>query len=124
MRIFVFFLYFYYGHYGYYTHYKRLPYRYVDTSCTHWLAVGDSTEDLSTEDLILRAVLDYRRIRHGDAGKLGNYPILAFLPDKMARFLYEFHAFRFESLGLPPLPADRSNFDVHGAIGDEQVPYL
>ena len=68
--------------------------------------------------------LYYQRIRHGDAGKLGNYPILAFLPDKMARFLYEFHAFRFESLGLPPLPADRSNFDVHGAIGDEQVPYL
>ena len=67
--------------------------------------------------------LDYRRIKHGDAGNLGNYPILSYLPDKFARFLarYEFHAFRFESLDLPPLPADRSDFDVHGALKDEQV---
>ena len=65
--------------------------------------------------------LDYRRIKHGDAGKLGNYPILSYLPDKFARFLYEFHAFRFESLDLPPLPADRSDFDVHEALKDEQV---
>ena len=65
--------------------------------------------------------LDHRRIKHGDAGKLGNYPILSFLPDKFARFLYEFHAFRFESLDLPYLPADRSDFDVHGALDDEQV---
>ncbi len=54
-------------------------------------------------------------------GKLGNYPILAVLPDKFARFLYEFHAFRFENLDLPPLPADRSDFDVHGALEDAQV---
>ncbi len=65
--------------------------------------------------------LDYRRIKHEDAGKLGNYPILSYLPDKFARFLYEFHAFRFESLDLPPLPADQSDFDVHGALNDEQV---
>ncbi len=67
--------------------------------------------------------LDYRRIKRGDAGKLGNYPILSYLPDKFARFLYEFHAFRFESLDLqvPPLPADRSDFDLHGALRDEQV---
>ena len=65
--------------------------------------------------------LDYRRIRHGDTRKLGNYPILAFLPDKFARFLYEFHAFLFGSLDLLPLPADLSNFDMHGAIGGEQV---
>jgi hypothetical protein len=52
---------------------------------------------------------------------MGNYPILAVLPDKFARFLFEFHAFRFESLDLPLLPADRSNFDVHGALEDDQV---
>jgi hypothetical protein len=33
-------------------------------------------------------------------------PILAVLPDKFARFLYEFHDFRFENLDLPPPPAD------------------
>ncbi len=51
--------------------------------------------------------LDYRKTKHGDAGKLGNYLILSVLPDKFARFLYEFHDFRFTSLDLPPLPADR-----------------
>ena len=43
------------------------------------------------------------------------------LPDKFARFLFEFHSVRFESLNLPPLPADRSNFDVHGALEDDKV---
>ena len=65
--------------------------------------------------------LDYRKTKHGDAGKLGNYLILSVLPDKFARFLYEFHDFRFTSLDLPPLPADRSNFDLHGAIHTDQV---
>ncbi len=31
--------------------------------------------------------LDYRKIEHGDAGKLGKYDILSVLPDKFARFL-------------------------------------
>ena len=68
--------------------------------------------------------LDYRKIKHGDAGPLGIYPILSVesvLPDKFARFLFEFHSVRFESLDLPPLPADRSNFDVHGALEDDKV---
>ena len=29
--------------------------------------------------------------------------------------------FSLESLDLPPLPADRSNFDVHGALEDDKV---
>jgi len=65
--------------------------------------------------------LDYRKIRHGNAGKLGTYDILSVLPDKFARFLFEFHAHRFESLDLPFLPADRSDFDVHGALLDDKV---
>ncbi len=65
--------------------------------------------------------LDYRKIKHWDTGKLGNYHILSVLPDKFARFLYEFHDFWFSSLDLPPLPADRSNFDVHGAIDTDQA---
>ncbi len=43
------------------------------------------------------------------------------LPDKFARFLFEFHAFRFESLELPPLPADHSDFDVHGSLEHDKV---
>jgi hypothetical protein len=65
--------------------------------------------------------LDYRKIKHGDAGKLGNYSILSLLPDKFARFLCELHDYRFLSLDLRPLPADRSDFDVHGALEDPQV---
>ena len=65
--------------------------------------------------------LDYRKIKHGDAGKLGNHHILLVLLDKIARFFYEFYDFRFTSLDLPPVPADRSNFDVHGAVDTDQV---
>jgi len=43
------------------------------------------------------------------------------LPDKFARFLFEFHAHRFESLDLPFIPADRSDFDVHRALPDDKV---
>jgi hypothetical protein len=68
----------------------------------------------------------FRKVKRGDAGKLGPYAIISVLPDKFASFLYEFHDFRFESHDLPqlvpPLPADRSDFDVHGALGDAQVP--
>ncbi len=56
------------------------------------------------------------KIRQGNAGKLGTYEILSVLPDKFASFLFEFHAHRFESLDLPFLPAEMSDFDVHGAL--------
>jgi len=55
---------------------------------------------------------------------LGNYAILSVLPDKFARFMYEFRDFRFDSLDLPPLPADRSDFGVHKALEDDKVPYM
>jgi hypothetical protein len=48
-------------------------------------------------------------------------PMLSVLPDKVARFLFQFHSFRFLGLDLPPLPADRSDFDVHGAIENDEV---
>jgi len=67
------------------------------------------------------ATLDYRKIHQGNAGRIGNYPILSVLPDKFARFLFEYHSHRFESLDLPQLPADRSDFDVHGALLDDMV---
>ena len=43
------------------------------------------------------------------------------LPDKFARFLFEFHAVLFESLDIPLIPADRSDFDVHAALDDDKV---
>ena len=53
--------------------------------------------------------------------ELGKYDILAFLPDKVARFLYEYHDFGFQRLELPPIPDDRSEFDLHPALRPDQV---
>ncbi len=65
--------------------------------------------------------VDYRKIKQGNAGPLGTYDILSVLPDKLARFLFEYHSVRFESLDLLILPDDRSQFDVHGALEDDKV---
>ena len=46
---------------------------------------------------------------------------LCIFVEKFARFLFEFHAHRFESLDLLLLPADRSDFDVHWALLDYKV---
>jgi hypothetical protein len=60
------------------------------------------------------AALKWESILHGNAGVLGDYKELAVLPDKIARYLYEFYADCYASHGLPPLPDDRSNTNVHG----------
>jgi hypothetical protein len=65
--------------------------------------------------------LDYCKIKHENAGRLGIYSILSLLPYKFARFLFEFHSGLFESLDLPILPDDRSQFDVHCALEDKKV---
>ena len=65
--------------------------------------------------------LRQENILKGDAGKLGKYDIISFLPDKVARFLYEYHDNRFQRLDLPPIPEDRSEFDVHAGLKPEQV---
>ena len=67
------------------------------------------------------AALDWENILHGSAGSLGDYKELAVLPDKIARYLYEFHAGSYSSHGLPPLPVDRSEIDVHGILKPPQV---
>ncbi len=68
--------------------------------------------------------LDYSKIKYGNAGPLGTNPILSVLPDKFARFLFEFHSGRFETLDLPALPKDRSQFDVHATLEDDKVKQL
>jgi len=64
---------------------------------------------------------------NGDnAGILGNYEVLVWLPRKTAIFLFEYHDkdFRATVPGLPPLPApqDRDEFlDVHGIVENEEI---
>jgi hypothetical protein len=70
------------------------------------------------------AALDRESILHGNAGELGDYKELAVLPDKIARYLYEFHAECYASHGLPPLPDDRSNTNVHRILKPPEVTHL
>ena len=100
-------------HYTYYA-YSREMFSQVRRHIVHTMVGGGELHEGY-------ATLDYRKIHQGNAGRLGNYPILSVLPDKFARFLFEYHSHRFESLDLPQLPADRSDFDVHGALLDDKV---
>jgi hypothetical protein len=52
------------------------------------------------------------------------YTILKYLPDKIARFLYEYHYSDYLSLDLPPLELDRSDTNVHGFLKPCQVDNL
>jgi hypothetical protein len=63
----------------------------------------------------------WETILHGSAGEFGEYTILKCLPDKIARFLYEYHDSDYVSLDLPPLQLDRSDTDVHGVLKPYQV---
>ncbi len=64
---------------------------------------------------------DWESILHGNAGILGDYKELTVLPDKIACYLYEYDADSYTSHGLPPLPADQSDTDVHGILKALQV---
>ena len=65
--------------------------------------------------------LRWDTILHGNAGELGKYAMLKTLPDKIARFLYEYHDSSYGSLDLPPLEVDRSRIDVHGILEPHEV---
>jgi hypothetical protein len=65
--------------------------------------------------------LRWEMILHGNAGEMGKYAVLSVLPDKIARFLYEYHDTSYTSLGLPAMPLDRSDISVHSILRPEQV---
>ncbi len=70
------------------------------------------------------AALNWESILHGNAGELGDYKELAVLPDKIARYLYEYYADSYASHDLPALPADRNRTNVHGILKPHQVVQL
>jgi hypothetical protein len=49
------------------------------------------------------------------------YAVLSVLPDKITRFLYEYHDTSYTSLGLPPILMDMSGISVHGILRPDQV---
>jgi hypothetical protein len=83
---------------------------------THSLAGGGS------HNLGFHA-LRWEMILHGNAGEMGKYAVLSTLSDKIARYLYEFHHTSYGRLGLPAIPLDRSDVDVHGILRPDQVLY-
>ena len=58
----------------------------------------------------------WESILHGKCGEYGEYKIMSVLPDKLGRYLFEYHSDSYTSLGLPVLPENRSQIDVHGLL--------
>ena len=81
---------------------------------THSLAGGGSHN-------LGHHALRWEMILHGNAGEMGKYAVLSVLPDKIARFLYEYHDTSYTLLGLPAIPMDRSKKSVHGILRPDQV---
>ncbi len=87
-------------------------FRYDGISCTHWS--GAEANMAGTMPLITA--------RSSKEMLVSWEPILSsLLPDKFARVLFAFHSGRLESLDVPILPDDRSQFDVYCALEDDKV---
>jgi len=66
--------------------------------------------------------LDCTLISLGSAGhRLGQLSELCFLPDKVARFLFEFHASDYKGLGLPVIPSSASSGTIHKLLKTPHV---
>jgi len=66
--------------------------------------------------------LECTLISRGYAGKhLGHLSELSFLTDKVARFLFEFHADDYKSLGLPAIPPFASSGTIHKILKTNHV---
>ena len=66
--------------------------------------------------------LNCNLIARGEAGKgLGHYGALCYLPEEMARYLYEFHSANYVGLGLPAIPIYASSGAIHGLLKTPHV---
>jgi hypothetical protein len=66
-------------------------------------------------------------IKRGDAGgTLGHYEVLSALSEKVAKYLFEFNASDYTSLGLPAIPQGLSSGQIHKMLKPSRVytPYL
>ena len=68
--------------------------------------------------------VSWESILHGDVGQYGRYEVLSVLPDKVARYLFEFHAEQYTHLNLPPLPDNRDSGVIHGLLKTVQVMHI
>ncbi len=67
--------------------------------------------------------LECTLISRGYAGKkyLGHLSEFSFLADKVARFLFEFHADDYKGLGLPVIPPHASSGAIHKLLKTPHV---
>ena len=65
--------------------------------------------------------LRWDSILHGDCGEYGRYHDLSVLPDKIARYLFEFDSDSYASFNLPLIPEDRSLVAIHSLLNPPQV---
>ena len=65
--------------------------------------------------------LRWENILHGDCREYGRYHDLSVLPDKIARYLFEFDSELYASLNLPAIPEDRSQVNIHALMNQPQV---
>ena len=56
--------------------------------------------------------------------RFGKHRQIKYLAKKIANFLHEFRADDFLSIGLPPLPSDRSSLDVHAMLLPAEIAQL
>jgi hypothetical protein len=59
--------------------------------------------------------------RASASARLGRYNELCFLPDKEARFLFDFHADSYKTLRLPAIPSSASSGDIHKLLKTHHV---
>ena len=78
----------------------------VRTSMTHRLSGGGS-HNLGYD------ALPWEMIVHGNCGEYGRYSELAVLPDKVARYLFEFDSQSYRGLALPDIPPSASSGTIH-----------
>ena len=89
-----------YRHYSYYVNCCRILCGFDNIPVNSRLLQTIIDRAFQTRKTNTFDAMDYRKINHRNAGKLGNYPILSVQPDKIARFLFEYPAHRLESLDL------------------------
>ena len=66
--------------------------------------------------------LECTLISRGHAGKhLGHLSELSFLADKVARFLFEFHADDYKRMGLPVIPPNASSGTINKLLKTPHV---
>jgi hypothetical protein len=69
-------------------------------------------------------VLDCNLIARGDAGNgLGHYSALCYLPNKVARYLYEFHSADYVGQQLPAISVHASSGTIHKLLKSHHVSY-